>query len=128
MDVIYTVTTEKSLEDAVNDVKEKLAEVKFGVLWEFDIPATLEKKGVNFEGKAKVLEVCNPHKAKEALESNMSVVHFLPCKVVVYEDEKKTKIGMLKPTVFMELMQDEWLEGFARSVEENIRKALDMAV
>ena len=128
MDITYTVTTDKSIEDAVNDVKEKLAKVKFGVLWEFDVPATLEKKGVDFEGKAKVLEVCNPHRAKEALESNMNVVYFLPCKIVVYEDENKTKIGMIKPTVFMELMQDEWLEDFARNVEGTIKKALDMAV
>ncbi len=57
----------------------------------------------------------------------MNVIYFLPCKVVVYQDQGKTKIGMVKPTVFMEMLKDDGLKDFAKEVEDTIKKALDKA-
>ena len=37
--MFYTVTSEKSFEQAIADLKLALAEQKFGVLWEMNIPA-----------------------------------------------------------------------------------------
>ncbi|RID82800.1 DUF302 domain-containing protein [Mesobacillus zeae] len=37
----------------------------------------------------------------------MLVGYFLPCKIVVYEDNGKTKIGMPKPTVLMAMLDIE---------------------
>jgi uncharacterized protein (DUF302 family) len=128
MDFVYTLTTDKELEQVADDVKKELQELKFGTLWELDIPAKLKEKGVNFKGKAKVLEICNPHQAKEALELNMNVVYFLPCKVVVFEENGQTKLGMIKPTAFMDMLKDERLQEFALDVENTIKLALDRAV
>ncbi len=127
MNFDYTVVTQKPLEQAVEDVKNALKELKFGTLWELDVPAKLKEKGVKFAGEARILEVCNPHKAKEALEHNMNVIYFLPCKVVVFKDQGQTKLGMVKPTVFMEMLKSDELRVFAQEVEKTIRKALDEA-
>ncbi|KJS86921.1 MAG: hypothetical protein JM58_06015 [Peptococcaceae bacterium BICA1-8] len=128
MDITYTLTTDKKLEQVVDDVKKELRELKFGTLWELDIPAKLKEKDVEFKGKATILEVCNPHQAKKALELNMDVVYFLPCKVVVFEDNGQTKLGMIKPTIFMDMLKDERLQEFALDVESTIKLALDRAV
>lgn len=127
MNFDYTLVTKKTLEQAVDDVKEALKERKFGTLWELDIPSKLQEKGVAFEGKARILEVCNPHKAKKALEKNMNVIYFLPCKVVVFEDQGETRLGMVKPTAFMEMLEGEDLRDFAQEVEETIKAALHAA-
>ena len=127
MDFNYTLVTKKSLEQAVDDVKEALKELKFGTLWELDVPSKLKEKGVEFKGKARILEVCNPHKAKAVLETNMNVIYFLPCKVVVFEDQGETRLGMIKPTVFMDLLENEGLQDFAQEVEDTIKAALEKA-
>ncbi|HET7658421.1 MAG TPA: DUF302 domain-containing protein, partial [Bacillales bacterium] len=90
----YTVETNKTIDEAVSVLQENLQEEKFGVLWDFDIRETLENKGLDYERDFRVLEVCNPKAAKEGLEQNHMVGYLLPCKVVVYEEEGKTQIGM----------------------------------
>ncbi len=121
----YTVTTNKDFEQAVTDVKTALKDKKFGTLWELDIKSKLKEKGVEFSGKGRILEVCNPHKAKAVLEQDMNVIYFLPCKVVIFEDQGKIKLGMVKPTVFMDMLEGADLKNFAMEVESTIIEALD---
>ena len=124
----YTLISEKPFEEVVDAVKKTLQELGFGTLWELDVPSKLKEKGVDFQGKARILEVCNPKRAKEALEHNMNVVYFLPCKVVVFEDQGQIKLGMVKPTAFMEMLQDEGLRNFALEVENTLKQAMDRAI
>jgi uncharacterized protein (DUF302 family) len=74
-----------------------------------------------------VLEVCNPKAAKEVLEQNHMVGYFLPCKMVVYEDNGQTKIGMPKPTTLIELTGDDSLTGFAKDIEDRLASCIEKA-
>lgn len=121
----YTVETDKSVDEAVNVLQEKLQEDKFGVLWDFDIKNTLENKGLGYDRNYRVLEVCNPTAAKEVLDQNHMIGYFLPCKIVVYEDEGKTKIGMARPTVLIDLAGDESLATLAADIEERLKACMD---
>jgi len=56
------------LKIALTDLKNSLAESKFGVLWELDIVAKMKEKGIDYPGQIVVLEVCNPRRAKSVLE------------------------------------------------------------
>lgn len=123
----YTVTSAKSFEQAINDLKQALVEEKFGVLWELDVPAKLREKGVEFQGKFHILEVCNPHKAKAVLETNIKAGYFLPCKVVVYEEKGVTNIGLPKPSVLIDLLGDGGLGEPAGAVERELIAAIDRA-
>lgn len=123
----YTVETGKSVDEAVQALEESLKNHKFGVLWKLDIPAKLQEKGVDFTVPYRVLEVCNPHEAKRVLTQNRLVGYFLPCKVVVYEDGGKTKIGLPKPTMLMEVVNDPALKEIAQSVEDTLIRAVNEA-
>lgn len=59
----YTVTTDQSVADVVEKLKGTLKEEEFGVLWDFDLGATLEEKGQAIDGDYRILEVCNPKEA-----------------------------------------------------------------
>lgn len=123
----YTVETAKSVEEAVEAVKESLKKVKFGVLWELDVPAKLQEKGVEFKQPFRILEVCNPGEAKRVLSQNSLVGYFLPCKVVVYDDHGTTKIGLPKPSAFMGLIDDAALKEVAEEVEKALIQAIEEA-
>ncbi|SRR5690625_2729804 len=124
----YTVETDKTMEKAIQSVEENLKHEQFGVLWQFDIQKTLQNKGLEFDDPFVVLEVCNPNEAQNILSKNKMVGYFLPCKVVVYEEEGKTKIGMPKPTELIQMVKDEELMETARSVEARIIKAINQSV
>ncbi len=124
----YTVKTDKTVEQSVTDVRSALAEQGFGTLWELNVPSKLKEKGVDYQREAVILEVCNPVHAKNALEANLQVIYFLPCKIVVFEEAGMTSIGMMLPSVMMESLQDPSLKAFALEVEEALRTAIDKTV
>lgn len=123
----YTVTSEKGFLEAVESLKKALQLVKFGVLWELDLPGKLREKGVHYEGDFRILEVCNPIKAKEAIESEIMAGYFLPCKIVVYVQNGVTKIGTIRPTSLIEMIKNNSLNSFAAEVEQELITAIDNA-
>lgn len=127
MDFHYSVVTGKTVDEAVQSLEVTLEENKFGVLWQLDLPAKLHEKGVELQMPYRVLEVCNPHEAKRVLTQNPLVGYFLPCKVVVYEFEGKTHIGLPKPTALMNVLGDPALLDIAQEVEATLKKAVDEA-
>jgi uncharacterized protein (DUF302 family) len=123
----YTVTSQKTVGQAIADLKQALSEAKFGVLWELDVPAQLQAKGVDFQIPFHILEVCNPKQARHALETNINVGYFLPCKLVVFRQQDETRLGMLRPTEIVGMLNDQSLADFAEQVEQVLTKALDEA-
>lgn len=85
-----------------------------------DIKEKLQEKVLEFDKDFKVLEVCNPQEAQRVLTENEMAGYFLPCKIVVYESEGKTKIGMPKPTALISLLQDDKMKQFAGEIEDRL--------
>lgn len=125
MDFNYSRTVDLELPTAVARLKSELAERGFGVLWELDVPAKLAEKGVHYDGDHRILEICNPHDAKRALEANPVVGYFLPCKVVVYRDGDATVVGMPRPTFLMQMLANAELAELAERVERELKSAVD---
>lgn len=124
----YTVETEKSFDQAVTDLQETVANNKFGVLHIHDIGGTLRSKGIEFDKQCKVFEVCNPGHAANVLATDMRLNMALPCRVSVYTEEGKTKIGFIKPVPMLEaLSNDAKLLEIAQEVEKTMIKMVDEA-
>ncbi|SHH79097.1 DUF302 domain-containing protein [Clostridium grantii] len=128
MDLKYSVKTKKTFEEATTSLKENLVESKFGVLWEMNFKDKLQEKGLDFNSNFRVMEVCNPPKAKEVLDKNIEIGFFLPCKLAVYEKDGETYIGMIKPTLLMGMVEMEGLDEVAEEVETTLKAAIDKTV
>lgn len=124
----YTVETEKSIEDAIASLEVSLKEEKFGILWQFDIKDKLQEKGLEFNQQYRVLEVCNPHEAQRVLLENQLVGYFLPCKIVVYEDNGKTMIGMPKPSSLISMLEDDTIKELAIDIEKRLITCIDRSI
>ena len=124
----YTVETSQSIDGAISSLEESLKEEGFGVLWQFDIQQKLQEKGLHFNQSYRVLEVCNPHEAKQVLSENQMVGYFLPCKIVIYEENGKTKIGMPRPTAFIEMMNDDSIKPLASDIEKRLIACIDKSI
>ncbi|MFP5505361.1 MAG: DUF302 domain-containing protein, partial [Gammaproteobacteria bacterium] len=100
----------------------------FGVLHVHDLGATLRSKGIDFAGDCKVFEVCNPGQAAKVLSADMRLNMALPCRVSVFTDGGKTRIGLIKPVPMLAtLSEDPALKQVAREVEDKIVLMVDEA-
>ncbi|UJF35671.1 DUF302 domain-containing protein [Paenibacillus hexagrammi] len=124
----YTVETSQSIEQAIAALEHNLKEEEFGVLWHLDMQEKLKEKGIDFDQKYHILEVCNPVEAKRVLSENAIVGYFLPCKITVYEDQGTTKIGLPKPTSLIGMLDSSSLQGIAEDVEKRLVSCIDKTI
>ena len=124
----YTVETTKTPEQAVLALTENLNADKFGVLWQMDMKEKLQEKGVELEMTYHILEVCSPVEAKRVLSENALVGYFLPCKLVVYEENGTTKIGLPKPTNLIGLIENDKLMSIASDIEKRLIACVDKSL
>jgi len=114
----YIVETSKSFDQASADLDSAVKRHNFGVLHVHDLGSTLRSKGIAFDEQCKVFEVCNPGQAAKVLSTDMRLNMALPCRISVYTEKGKTKIGLIKPVQMLSaLSQDPALLQVAKEVE-----------
>jgi len=124
----YIVESDKSFEKASADLDAAVKRHGFGVLHVHDLGNTLRSKGVVFDKDCKVFEVCNPGQAAKVLSTDMRLNMALPCRISVFTEKGKTKIGLIKPVQMLAtLSQDPALLKVAREVEEKTIQMVDEA-
>jgi uncharacterized protein (DUF302 family) len=125
---VYVVETAKDLDTAARDLEEAVKRNKFGVLHVHDLQKTLKEKGVDFPNACRILEVCNPQRAVQVLTGNMTMNLALPCRISVYQEKGKTKIGMVRPTALLALFPEAAdLKSVADEVERETMRMIDEA-
>lgn len=127
MNVLY-VKDCKGSPDAVGDRLEAASKAHdFGVLNQVDLKEKMNSKGVEFDATCRVYEICNPQRAKEVLERDLSISTALPCRVSLYEEEGTVKLATMLPTVMIGLFGAEDLSPIAEAVERDIKAIMDEA-
>ncbi len=124
----YIVESNKSFEQAATDLDAAVKRNGFGVLHVHDIGNTLRGKGVEFVNQCRVFEVCNPKEASKVMATDMRLNMALPCRISVYTEEGKTKLGMIKPSgILSALSQEPALAVVAKDVEAKTMQMIDEA-
>ena len=124
----YIVETDKSFEQVSQDLEAAVAAHGFGVLHIHDLGATLRGKGIDFGEQCRVFEVCNPIQAAKVLATDMRLNMALPCRISVFTEGGKTKLGLIKPVRMLSaLSQDAALIQVAEEVEAKTIHMVDDA-
>ena len=124
----YIVETDKPFDQASADLESAVKRHGFGVLHVHDLGTTLRSKGITFDEQCKVFEFCNPRQAAKVLSTDMRLNMALPCRISVFTEKGKTKIGLIKPAQMLsELSQDAALAQIAKEVEEQTIQMVDEA-
>ncbi len=127
-DMIVEVHSKKSVADATAALEAAITARQFGVMHVHDLKATMARKGVEFDRDVRVLEVCNPHKAKAVLSEELLMNVALPCRVSVYQADDGTRIAMMRPEAMLAMLSDKpALRDIARDVEATLLAAMHEA-
>lgn len=121
MTYALTITIDAPLDNAESRVREALSRNGFGVLTEIDLAATLHDKiGIDIEPH-RILGVCRPKLAAEALDAEPDVSLLLPCTVALREHDARTTVAVLDPHTMVTLTGNPALD----SVAADARRRLD---
>ncbi|PJZ24410.1 hypothetical protein CH352_14370 [Leptospira hartskeerlii] len=125
----YIVDSEKSVEQASLDLQKNVVEAKYGVLHIHDLKETMKKKGVEFQEECRIFEVCNPARASKVLNEDMEMNFALPCRISVYTDHGKTRIGMIRPEPLLRTLSDsKTLAQEAKEVEDDLIRIIQATI
>ena len=126
--MLYIVETAKEFDRAVADLEEAVKRRQYGVLHVHDIQKTLKGKGIDFPNRVRILEVCNPQRALRVLTAHMPVSLARPCRISVFEEGGKVKIGMIKPTFLLSVFpHSDDLREEAEAVERDTMSMIEEA-
>lgn len=127
MSFSYTVKTQKSLDDAITTLAEDLKEIGFGVLEILDFKKILVDKGLEFADNYRLMEVCNPHLAKQVLEQSPDLGLLLPCTIAVYQKDGENFISLARPTSLLSMASETNLKFSGEEIENNLVKIIENA-
>ena len=121
----YSKTLTEPYDKAITKVTEGLKKEGFGILTEINIKDTLKKKlDVDFRNYI-ILGACNPKLAHQALSREMDLGLFLPCNVIVYEnDEGRAVVTAINPVVAMGRIDNPNLEPIAQEASTRLQRVI----
>ncbi len=116
----------KSFEEVENAVIEALKPEGFGVVTQMNMEKTFKDKLNEDFRPYKILGVCNPKFAFEALKQDDKIGVMLPCNVCIQQLVDSTiELFAINPNEVMTGFNVEGLEAFAQQVTERLARALD---
>ena len=125
--MLIKISTHKNVNEAAAALLVAVESNHFGVMHVHNLKETMAKKGVDFDRECLIFEICQPQKAKEVLEENMSVSTALPCRISIYEEAGETILATMKPTTLLAMFNTPQLAGVAREVEDTMVEIMKTA-
>ncbi|OGK60135.1 hypothetical protein A3I56_05080 [Candidatus Roizmanbacteria bacterium RIFCSPLOWO2_02_FULL_43_10] len=124
MDFDYTVTTEKSFEEAVKAVESETESAGFRILYIHDVTATLKEKDLEIE-PFKIIEICNAKSAYTVLQADTKIGLCLPCKINVYQKNGQTFISGMRPIILPQFFPNANLGNLPAEIDTIIKGIID---
>ena len=127
MDYFYSkITSGMNFEQAVEKVTFELQKEGFGILSNINIKDTFKKKlNVDFK-KYTILGACNPHYAHKILQKEDKIGVFLPCNIVIEENEnKEIEIAAVNPIASLLSVNNDNIGCFLIDIQQKLKRAID---
>ncbi len=102
----YSVETEKSIDQTLANLQSAAMRHKFDILRVHDIQKDAKKRSKDFPNTIHVLEISHPQSIQKILMVDMKLKSVLPYRISIYEEDGKTKIGMIKNRSIMKILSD----------------------
>lgn len=121
----FIKTVHQPFDEVVEKATNELKAEGFGILTKIDVREKFnEKLGIDFKNYV-ILGACNPPSAHRAIQSEENIGLMLPCNVIVYEKEGKTAISIIRPTVAMQMIENQYLAEIAKNIEQKLKKVFE---
>lgn len=115
---------ETSLESLEAKVTETFKGIGFGVLNTIDFQSTLQEKIGKDIGEYKLLQICNPHLAYDAITIEAAIGLQLPCNVLLRKEGEAYAIDVQSPLESIPANAPDQLKDMASELTDKIESLL----
>ena len=114
-----------SFDKAIEKISDELKKEGFGILTRIDVNEKIkEKLGVKFK-KYVILGACNPKYAYKAILAEENIGLLIPCNIIVYEQNDKIIVSVIKPKTMMQLIENDVIKEIANIIELKLKHVFD---
>ncbi len=119
------VLSGKGFDETIEQVTAELKKEGFGILSDINVSETLKNRiGVDFK-KYRILGACNPHFAHKSLSVEDKIGVFLPCNVVVEENENGlVEVSAVDPVSAMMSVNNPALTDLATEIQQKLQRVI----
>lgn len=126
MEYTFSKEVNGTLEEVTAKLTAELEKVKFGIITQVEMDKKLKEKLDVDIPAYRILGVCSPKHAYEAMKAEENIGVFLPCKIIIKEiGEGKMEVVSIDPNVMMKMLGNAKLDPVAEEVAESLRKVID---
>ena len=126
MEFDYTLTTNKTFDEAVEGVQDEIVKAGMRVLFVHDVQETLGEKGFQRE-PFKIIEFCSAKFADEFLNKDIKIGLCLPCKINVYIKDGETFISGMRPIILPQFFPQADLGERPKEIDQIIQNIINNA-
>ena len=121
----YKRQINQSFEQTEQSLRQSLQKEGFGVITEIDVKSVFKQKLNSDFKKYKILGVCEPNTAFEAISIDEQIGLLLPCNVVIWEnDDKSTSVAAIDAKVQLAIAEKSDLTNHADKINQKLRSAV----
>jgi len=115
-----------TIEEAEVAITDALKSAGFGVLTRIDVALTLKNKIDVDRRPYVILGACNPTLANRALTAEVEMGLFLPCNVIVYQNENdETVVSAIDPMAMVGMLENSDLNHLADDARPLLQQAVE---
>ena len=124
MQYSHAIDLDRDFDEVLASTRDALAGEGFGVLTEIDVQATMKAKLDVDREPYVILGACNPALAHKALSAEAELGVLLPCNVVVYRVDGRTRVSAVAASEMLGMVGNPALEPIAAEVSGRLGRVL----
>lgn len=125
MDYTFSKQVKGTLTEVTEKLTASLAKQQFSIITQIEMDKKLEEKlGVKVPAY-RILGVCNPKAAYDAIQVEENIGVFLPCKIIIKQKaDSLMEVVSVDPNVMMKMLGNEKLDPIAEDIAKRLRLVL----
>jgi len=125
MSYYISKTINATMDEAFAKVSDALQLVGFGIVTDFNVSNAFKNKlEIDFR-PYRILGVCNPPFAKEALDADNKIGVMLPCNMVLQLMDKGVEVTVIDPVASMSAVDNPIIKEIAQEIKIKLNSVID---
>jgi len=123
----FSIQIGRDFDRALDVLTQELKKQGFGIVSDIDLQAIFKEKLAVDDGRYRILGVCNPWVAHQALRADPDIGLLLPCNVVIREDKEGiVNIAFTAPEALLGLVNRTDLVKLGMEIRQRLERVRDV--
>lgn len=121
---VFSTQLNQPIDEAIQTLTDTLANHNLGIVSDVNVAGIIKNKLDEEVPAYRILSACNPKVVKLITKEMPQAGIFLPCEIVVREDNGKTTFDFMNPVTVLGLLENEIIDKLAIEVTQQLKDTI----